>query len=252
MVAIRIRLKASLDKEKREFMDFNTKRLEETQGSGKAVSVVLSAIKAFASLNPIIGAVTSFIFDQLPDVRLKRIQDFLLQLDEDLARACKTIDELELDISTIQPTIELIIQKVLNEPRQQKIDCYRAILINEIAGFSCNEATKECMLNLVESLTILQIHMLSFLFSPEKYLQASGIAKSSIIGGYEQIFRTVFSGVERDLIKAQYKKQYDYSLVSTDVDIFSTMTSAQGLRLIEGRLTPFGEMFVEYITLRGN
>jgi hypothetical protein len=233
-------------------MGLKAKDSGKPSGSEKASRLALSTIKAIASLHPITGAAAAFIFDQLPDARLKRLQDFLLRLDEDLTRTSSALHKLELDVSTIHPTIELITYKVLNEPRQQKIDCYRAILINEIVGFVSTDATKECMLNLVESLSTLQIQMLSFMSSPVKYLQAYEIPESRITGGFEQMFRTVFPSVEIDVIKAEYKKLYDYSLFSTDVNIFSTMTSAQGLRLLEGRLTSFGKLFVSYLSLREN
>jgi len=81
---------------------------------------------------------------------------------------------------------------------------------------------------------------------PEKYLEETGIPKEIIRGGFSDFFPVAIPGVNLEVIRSAYSELYRYGFINTSESIFDTMTSGQGLDLLKGRVTGFGNRFIGF------
>jgi hypothetical protein len=201
------------------------------------------------SIFPIAGNVASVLLGAIPNSRQKRFEEFLLGLNDELNKLQLKMGNLESIIKGIQDQLEYIIEKVIFTPNRQKMQIYKSIFLNEIIGTSLSEDVKEYFINIVETkMSMLQIKILSFMNNPSQYLLISGIPEDKIFGSFTQFFPIVFPDVPIEVIKAAYKDLFDIGFINTDVTIFGTMTSAQGLQLLGNRVKVLGKMFIRYCT----
>jgi hypothetical protein len=131
--------------------------------------------------------------------------------------------------------------------QQEKLDAFRAILVNSAVRSDVAQEEKEHFLVLANNLSVLQLRILTFMAEPHRYLADTGIDERRITGGFADMFRTVLPGMDSDLVKAAFGDLYQNGLIGTDKTIFGTMTSAQGLQLLGDRLTTLGHRFMRFV-----
>lgn len=144
---------------------------------------------------------------------------------------------------------EKCFRAVAENPQKEKIDAFRAILVNSVLRSSLLEAEKEYFLTLATNLSTLHLRILRFLAEPEQYLEAVQIEPESVRGGFTEIFRVVFPGVQLDMAKSAISDLYRNGLISTDKGIFGTMTAGSGIALVKGRVSKFGNSFIDFCTV---
>ena len=104
---------------------------------------------------------------------------------------------------------------------------------------------KEYFLRLVNTPTSVHLRILHFMSDPNGYLDLNRIGPSTISDGFSQSFPAALPGVPLDVIKSAFRDLHDLGFTDTPPSIFTTMTSAQGLHLVQGRVNEF---YIERLT----
>jgi len=224
----------------KELIDYSDRerKIDET---ADAFSYVLPA------LSPFWGTVAGFILQSIPRYRQKRIEEFLSEMERDLSGIGMDIEAIKKHIDGIQDQVIYIIEKAIFTSNKQKALVFRSILRNEIIGNELDEDVKEYFINIIETrMTVLHIKILSFMNRPEDYLSANGIPIERLNGGFLQMFQLVFPSIPVDVLRSAYKDLFDIGFINTDTNIWDTMTSDHGIRLLGDRVKQLGKMFIKY------
>lgn len=221
-------------------------KVSDTVKSTNTCDTIINIIKAILASVPWGGGIASLLSDYLPTARFRRLEKFAIEVANDLNRLSDKVDHEYIKTSEFGIIFESCFQKVANNPKQQKIDSFRGILLNSTINRNIGEDEKEYFINLADSLTVLHILILKFMHDPINYLKSMNISENKIRGGFSQFFPIAIPEMPLDVIESAFGDLYRLGLLSTDQTIFSTMTSAQGLRLLGDRITDLGKRFIEY------
>ena len=222
-------------------------RWEHMRREGPRISDhLLSIIKAALNAAPFTGAIASLMSDYIPTSRARRLENFARSIAEDFdhLRACVREDYLLTEDFAF--FFEKCFRGAAENPQKEKIEAFRGILVNAAIRTDIGEEEKEYFLNLANSLSVLHIRILKFMAAPERYLAEVGIPEVSIRGGFNQFFPKVIPGVQLQVIKSAFGELFRFGLLNTDQTIFNTMTSAQGLELLRGRISELGSRFIGF------
>jgi hypothetical protein len=132
--------------------------------------------------------------------------------------------------------------------QDEKLEVFRAILMNSATRRDAAEEEREYFLNLAHSLTALHIRILKFMADPRGYLRTEGIPENSIQGSFSEFFPVAIPGVSVEVIRSA---MHDLFLRGLTGDWISAMTMSQGMRILEGQVQPLGRRFIEFCTLPG-
>lgn len=209
----------------------------------------LNIFKAILATTPFGGGIASLITDYIPSARSRRIEKFAKQTARDLERLQTEVDQQYVTSGEFAFILEQCFRGAAEHPQREKLRAFRSILVNAAIGKAGNEQETEYFMNLVNTLTVLHIRILRFMYQPERYLVEASIPLERIRGGFSQMFSTAIPGTQLDVIKAAFGDLHRAGLINTDSSIFSTMTSSQGLQLLGGRVSDFGASFLEFCTL---
>lgn len=210
---------------------------------------VLNVFKAILSAAPFTGALASLLTDYIPSQRQKRVEQFAAQLAQDLDRLQSRVNSDYVLTDEFAFLFEKCFRAVADNPQKEKIDAFRAILVNSVLSSSLLEEEKEYFLTLATNLATLHLRILRFLATPEEYLQAAQIPPESVGGGFSDIFRVVFPGIQLDVAKSALGDLYQNGLISTDKGIFGALTAGSGIPLVKGRVSKLGNSFIAFCTV---
>lgn len=210
---------------------------------------IINIFKAVLSTTPFTGGLSSLMSDYIPSQRQLRLEEFAQNLANDIKNLKTEINEKYILTDEFAFIFEKCFKGAVENYQKEKIIAFKAILINSLTDFNVSQNEKEYYLNLVESLSLLHIQILTFMSSPREYLRFKQIDESKIQGGFNDFFPIVIDDVTLDIIKLGFKDLYNYGFLNTDSNIFSTMTSSQGWALLGDRVTKNGRKFINFITL---
>jgi hypothetical protein len=219
-------------------------------GSPSVKDHLLNIFKAGLSAAPFLGALSSLMTDYIPSSRAKRMEDFAAQIADDLSQLQDKVNTDYLLTDDFAFLFEKCFRAVAENPQKEKLRAFRGILVNSVLNSNLLEEEKEFFLTLATNLSTLHLRILRFMATPEKYLDAAGIPKENINGGFGQFFPVAMPGVQLDVIKSAFADLYQYGLINTDKGIFGTMTAGKGLELLRGRVTKLGEAFIGFCTVQ--
>jgi len=130
------------------------------------------------------------------------------------------------------------------------LNSFRGILVNTLLDTSPKDYENEYFVNLVSTLSVLHIKILKFLTMPKRYLSDENIPLNNLRGGFPQIFKAAFPGVDIEIIQSAFGDLYQRGFVNTNKSIFHTMTSGQGIDLIGNgdRVSELGVRFIRFCT----
>lgn len=223
------------------------KKLDQIQLS-PGTEHALNLIKAVLASFPVGASVASLITDYIPNSKLKRLEEFILKIADDLKRLGEKIEQKYITTDEFAYMIEQSFRGVAENYQQEKIEAFRGILLNSAIHQDVAQEEKEFFLSLVNSLSIVHMKILKFLAFPYEYLEEQGISPQTVRGGFREIFRTVMPEFSTDtsIVEVAFGDLYQRDFLSTDKSIFHTMTANQGLNLIENRVTDLGRRFIEF------
>jgi len=221
-------------------------RVERLVASSSTAETILNIFKAALATAPFGGGIASLITDYIPSARAQRLEEFASRTADDLRKLADQVDAEYLRTDDFAFMFEKCFRGAAENPQQEKIDAFRGILVNSAIRRDYSEEEKEYFVNLVNSLSALHIRTLRFLHNPVDYLQTAGISQDRIRGGVGQFMPVAIPGVGVGVIRSAFGDLNRFGLINTDQSIFSTMTSAQGMSLVGGRVSDCGERFIQF------
>lgn len=213
-------------------------KVEHTKGG--ATEHVLNLFKAVLSTTPIGGFIASLMSDYIPSSKQLRMEHFIEETAKILATLQDQIDMNRFHTDHYAYIFEQCLRGVAQHPQQEKIDCYKAILINAAMPSNVTDDEQDYYLNLVNTLSPVHIRLLSILHSVSK------IPQNGPKNG--QTIQTILRGVDKDVIISAAAQFYQLQFMKTKPDSFSGFINVD-LSLIGGRLTSAARKFIEFCTL---
>jgi hypothetical protein len=224
-------------------------KIENHLKESKSSEHILNGIKAILANFPIGSGIASLMSDYIPSQRELRLMEFTENIARDLSELENEINENYLKSDEYAFIFEKCFKGAVENYQKEKIIAFRAILINSLIEFKITQTEKEYYLNLVDSLSLLHIQILSFLAFPREYLELKGLDESIVSGGFSSFFPKVIPEANIEIIKLAFKDLHSYGFTNTDSGIFNTMTSSSGWRLLGDRVSKNGRNFIEFISL---
>lgn len=212
------------------------------------VEHILNILKAGLATAPFCGGIASLMTDYIPSSKQRRLEEFAERLAEDLNELKDRVDENKILTDEFAFLFEKCFRGVAENYQAEKLEAFKAILVNAALGINLSEEEKEYYLNLVNSLSVLHIRILRFMVDPRSYLEHNQIPVDKIRGGFSHFFPIAIPGIELEIIKSAFSDLYQYGLISADKIIFATTTAGQGLDLLGDRVTSLGRRYVEFCT----
>ncbi len=212
--------------------------------AGQHIARILSAGIGLA--DPVAGAFASLASSYIPSRRLARLEEFAEQIAADLRHFSARLDAEYIQSDEYAYLFEHCFRGAAENYQQEKLDAFRGILINSPIRTDIGQEEKEYFLNLVSTLTSVHLRILHFMSDPTGYLALNEIDPSTIRGGFSRSFHAALPGVHLDTIKSAFSDLNALGFTDTPPSIFATMTSAQGIQLVQGRVTEFGERFISF------
>jgi len=220
------------------------------EASGNIGEHLLKIFKAAAATTPFCGGIASLMSDYIPSGKFQRLEEFAKQIAKDLGELSNRIDEKITQTDDFAFIFEQCFRGVAENYQKEKLEAFRAILINSALAIDYSQNEKEFFLSLVNRLTVLHIQILKFATKPCEYLEENNIPKEKIQGGFSSFFPIAIPGVSLEVIKSAFSELHQYGLLNTQVDIFHTTTAAQGLQLLGDRSTELAKKFIDFCTLK--
>jgi len=209
---------------------------------------ILNVLKAGLATAPFCGGIASLMSHYIPSSKMRRLEEFAEQLARDLNELKDQVNQSKILSDEFAFIFEKCFRGVAENYQAEKLESFRAILLNTAIGSNLSEDEKEFFLNLVTNLSVLHIRILKFMTEPVSYLAAHEISPTRIQGGFSDFFPVAIPGVDLEVIKSAFGDLHQYGFINTDKSIFATMTSSQGLHLLGNRVTQMGKRFVDFCT----
>jgi hypothetical protein len=224
------------------------KKVERLVAGSNVAETILNIFKAGLSTAPFCGGIASLITDYIPSARFIRVEQFAKDVADDMSSFKEQIKSEYIKTDEFAFMFEKCFRGAADHPQKEKLDAFRAILLNSMIKDTSWEE-KEYFLSLVNALSVLHIRILKFLAKPKDYLAQAGIPEGNIRGGFSQFFPVAIPGINVEVIRSAFGDLYRYGLTNTDSNIFTTMTSSEGLQLLGNRVSDLGKRFIDFCTV---
>jgi len=210
----------------------------------------IKLVKAVASAVPAVGGpLGSLINDFIPTEINKRRDGLLLKLE---AGFKKLEEKINADRLAEPYFISIFLQafkSAMASEEQEKIDCYKAIILNTAIIQEPNIDEIKIMLKVTDNLTPLHMKLLKIFKDPEKFLIQNPDAKTRFgnvsMGGIGTLTSACLPGYPQDLIGIASMEIGNLGLAQWPTG-GATMT-VQGI--LSPRLTDFGKKYLDFITI---
>ena len=216
-------------------------------GSPGAESI-FNIFKAALATAPFCGGISSLMTDYIPSSRFIRVEQFTLDVASDLSNLKEKVRSEYIKTDEFAYMFEKCFRGAAENPHKEKLEAFRGLLVNSLI-IDASWEEKEYFLSFINSLSILHVRILKFIAKPKDYLSQAGIPEQNIRGGFSDFFPAVIPGIDISVIKSAFGDLYRYGLINTDSNIFSTMTSSQGLQLLGNRVSDLGKRFLEFCSV---
>lgn len=214
-----------------------------------AAEHVISVFKAAASFNPYTGALATLISDYIPNQRQIKLEEFAKSVAEDLSKFKGEVNDDYIKTDEFAFIFEKCFKGAMDNYQTEKINAFRAVLINSLRKKQLTQNEKEFFLSLIDRLSLIHIRVLWFMAQPHKYLDDRSIPNTNVEGSFNQFFPRVMPDVSLDFVKLVFQDLYGYGFINTDKSIIGTMTATGGYDLLANRVTKTGNSFIDFISL---
>lgn len=227
-------------------------KIERTLIGHPPVEAVLNIFKAVLSTTPFTGGISSLITDYIPSSRVLRLEQFAEQVARDLKDVAARVEADYLQTDEFAFIFERSFRGSAENYQREKLEAFRGILVNSAIRADIQQEEKEHFLVLANNLSILHLRILRFMAEPRRYLADLQIEERRVRGGFSEMFAVVIPGVDQGVIRSAFGDLYQSGLITTDQNIFGTMTSAQGLQLLGDRVSDLGHRFISFCRSPGS
>jgi hypothetical protein len=224
----------------------DNKDIEKSLGT---VERLISIFKAASSFDPVAGAIVSLIADYIPNQRQVRLEKFAKEVAENFNKFKDEVNDDFIKTNEFAFIFERCFKGVVENYQTEKIQAFKAVLINTLRDNKLPQDQKELFLSLVDRLTILHIKLLAFLTDPYDYVDSRSIPRHHVQGSFKEFLPRVFPGTTVDHLRVIIHDLFGYGFTRDDQGIIDLMTMSRGFELISGRVTPSGREFLGFISL---
>lgn len=228
-----------------------------------AADHIVNVIKAAISIYPYGGGlVASLLGDYIPKSRERKNAEFLERLSEDFENFKSRVDENYVKSAGFEFLLIRAWRAAIEHYQQEKIDGFRAILINSVIRKPASEEEKELFVTILDSLTGFHFELLKVLQNPVRWNKANGerVKRSLRPISTRQILQECFPEWKDDYIFIVVNDLYIRKLVElrpegldwVQTDRLSLIQPENGIERLKGSLTPFGSRFIDFVTLKNN
>jgi NurA-like 5'-3' nuclease len=199
-------------------------------------------LKGLIAKLPVVG---SIITEYLPNTRFKKMTEFLLQLDEELEKLEKSIDEKYVKREEIACIIENIFRAVNETYDKDKLVALKNGLINTLIRKDIEDDRKYFYLDLLNNLTPMHIRVLSLLYQTEEYIKQNSITLSTNATTSRLFF---FREALPDITEKEIELiTFDLKSKGLIQDIgLRGLQSQAGINALKGFESEFGKKFMEF------
>lgn len=207
-----------------------------------------SITKAVAGLLPVAGMAATLVDEFIPSEVNKRRDALLLKLEKDFESLPETIKEALQKPFFISIFMQSFRSAMATE-KEEKIDAYRAIILNVLIAQTPDEDEIEVMLKITDTLTPLHIKLIKIFVDPPRYLEDNPEAKARFgnpsMGGIGHLISACLPNYPQDLINVALR-DINNSGIGNGMDSAATMTESG---ILACRITDFGKRYLKLITL---
>jgi hypothetical protein len=224
-------------------------KIEKYLRSSGTAEHIINIFKAAATLNPISGALATLISDYIPSQRQIKLEDFAKSVASDLEKFKNEVNDDYLKTDEFAFIFEKCFKGAMDNYQTEKINAFKAVLINSLRKNQLTQNEKEFFLSLIDRLSLIHIRVLWFMAQPHKYLDDRGIPRTNVEGSFSQFFPRVMPDVSLDFVKLVFQDLYGYGFINSDKSVFGGMTATGGYDLLGHRVTKTGDSFIDFISL---
>lgn len=230
--------------------DSKSELAKQAQNLGKSTAGdhVANIIKAALNAVPILGgSVASLIDDYIPESRQKRIEEFSKGLAEEMERLAGSLDESYVKTDEFAYLFTRVYQDVSRDYQQEKLDAYRNILVNALR-VDVDASVQERYLALVEQLTPMHLRVLSAFVSDARNHAQMAKEPNRMSGSLDQTLKWLLPELSSGQIESCIFDLDQMGITNRVTNALKTMMTDHGSRQLEGRVTPFGRGFLQFIS----
>jgi hypothetical protein len=192
----------------------------------------------------------SLINDYIPESRQNRLISFAEALAADLEAVKERIDKEKIHTDEYAYVFTKVVQDVLRDYQQAKLDAYRAILSNSLI-LDVGAAKREDYLYKVENMTAVHLMVLSW-FRNDRVVRTA-LNHHRFEGGTSSLRQTLATLTDLDdtTIESTLHDLDTMGITNNMKGSLRTMMTPDGATQLEGRLTPYGREFLRFISPPG-
>jgi hypothetical protein len=212
------------------------------------VSVVLKS--GLANL-PFVGSAIVELMDfYIPDSKGKRLLEFVADLRIDIDKVKDTIDKDVVKTDEFAYLFEQTFRAVYENYQKEKIDAFRALLVNAMIKTDVEAEQQELFLNTLKSLSLIHLRFLKMFYNPKRHVEENKISISPNIvsSGTIKMLKELFPQYDESQIYTVINDLYNAGLINLPSNSLGA-GGAWGLQMVENRLTTFGKSLLNFITL---
>lgn len=216
------------------------------------VDHIVNSIKALVNACPVGGSiVSSLISDYVPKSREKKTIEFLSNIAEGLETLKDRIDRDYIKSAEFEYLFQKAWRVAIEQYQEEKIEGFRAILLNSATGKKATPEEKELFINILNDLTGYHFQMLKLLQDPINWNVQHGmrVKTASLTIALITIFRQCFPDWDEERITIILDDLHAKKLVKISSDRMHTMLTGGGIEKLNNALTPFGVKFIDFVTL---
>jgi hypothetical protein len=223
------------------------KNVEAEIRESRLADTILSILKVGVSATTF-GVFANLISEFIPNKRFLRLEKFAQEIAEELSKLDNKIDTNFITTDEFAFIFEQCFKAASENYQKEKLDSFKTIIVNSAINNKIDNDEREFFLNLTNSLTVLHLKILKFMYNPYKYLSDNNIPESLINGGFEEFFPRVFPNVDLEIIKMAFDDLFKYGLLTSDKGIFHTIMTVSGFGALIKRVSKNGERYINFIS----
>lgn len=189
--------------------------------------------------------IPSLIFDE---VKQRLLYKDISDLGEKLSEVKDHIDYDFMKTTKGKRLFQDIIKEILDQTDQEKIDSFKALLINSMVRTNVKTEEKEIRFNILKNLTIRHIKFLKLLRDPEKYVTNNKIKVSGYVSAnITTLFTEIFPEYDVARTNLILNDLFNMGLTNLSKEQLTIGMSTYGVHMIQNRLMPLGREIVDFI-----
>jgi len=196
---------------------------------------LMNVFTAILSEIPGGSAISSLLKDYIPQKKEERMVELLHFMGQELIKHADQINEASMKTNHFAFMLENCMRGVAMSPQKEKIDAYRAILMNTILGSGLEITEEEHFLSLVDRLSSVHIKVIQLLIE----------ASQNPPEGSPSI-QNRLDHMDKDIIASALSELYTLNFTNTEGNVMASFVNVP-LDRIGGRLNHLGKKFADFI-----